>query len=150
MKYMNFVTKLVSLAVLMVFLFHYQSVATDRAAVREEHEAMAAEIESYNNEILAAAQEAEETGWQDGTYEGSGIGFGGDIVVSVTIADQKIASIEVLSAKDEDEAYFAQASEVLETIENKQTADVDTVSGATFSSTGLIEAVKNALAQAEG
>jgi uncharacterized protein with FMN-binding domain len=85
----------------------------------------------------------------DGVYEGTGEGFGGDVTVSVTVSDGRIDTIEVVSADDETPAYFAQAKAVLTSIRAKQTTDVDAVSGATFSSNGLKEAVENALSKAE-
>lgn len=86
--------------------------------------------------------------YKDGTYEGTGTGFGGDITVSVVVSDGKITKVEVLSAPKEDEAYLNTAKKVLEDIEKAQTAEVDTISGATFSSTGIIEAAKAALSEA--
>ena len=85
----------------------------------------------------------------DGVYEGTGEGFGGDVTVSVTVSDGRIDTIDVVSADDETPAYFAQAKAVLTSIRAKQTTDVDTVSGATYSSNGLKEAVENALSKAE-
>ena len=87
-------------------------------------------------------------GYKDGTYEGTGMGFGGEITVSVTVADGKVAEITVLSADGEDPAYYDQALAVLDEIVSAQSADVDTVSGATFSSTGLIDAAADALGKA--
>lgn len=95
---------------------------------------------------LAAADESGT--YKDGTYEGTGTGFRGTIKVSVTIKDSKIKSIKVLSKQD-DPAYFNRAkSGVLAAIVKKQTTNVDTVSGATYSSNGLISAVRNALKKA--
>lgn len=85
--------------------------------------------------------------YKDGTYYGTGIGFGGELSVKVVISDGKIASIEVVSNKD-DAAYFNRAKALLATIVEKQSTNVDTVSGATYSSVGLIQAVRNALSQA--
>ncbi|MDO4170494.1 MAG: FMN-binding protein [Lachnospiraceae bacterium] len=81
----------------------------------------------------------------DGTYEGTGTGFRGQIKVSVTVKDHKITAIRVLSKQD-DSAYFNRASSgVIQSILNKQSLKVDMVSGATYSSRGIIAAVKNAL-----
>lgn len=87
-------------------------------------------------------------GYKDGTYEGTGIGFGGEITVSVTVADGRVTDIAVLSADGEDPAYYDQALAVLDEIVSAQSAEVDTVSGATFSSTGLIDAAADALGKA--
>lgn len=85
--------------------------------------------------------------YKDGTYYGTGTGFGGALTVKVVIAEGKIASIEVVSNND-DAAYFNRAKALLSTIVATQSTNVDTVSGATYSSVGLINAVRNALSQA--
>lgn len=81
---------------------------------------------------------------EDGVYKGTGTGYEGDITVSVQIKDKQIVSIDILSSSD-DEAFFSRAKAVIDKIIEGQTLDVDTVSGATFSSRGIISAVKNAL-----
>lgn len=87
--------------------------------------------------------------WMDGVYTGTGSGFGGDVKVEVTVQDGKIASIKVLSHKD-GSSYMSKAKSVINRIISKQTTNVDTVSGATFSSQGIIKAVRNALSKASG
>lgn len=81
---------------------------------------------------------------EDGVYKGTGTGYAGDITVSVLIKDKQIVSIDILSFSD-DAAFFTRAKAVIDKIIEGQTLDVDTVSGATFSSRGIISAVKNAL-----
>lgn len=81
---------------------------------------------------------------EDGVYKGTGTGYAGNITVSVQIKDKQIVSIDILSSSD-DEAFFSRAKAVIDKIIEGQTLDVDTVSGATFSSRGIISAVKNAL-----
>lgn len=87
------------------------------------------------------------TTFKDGTYIGVGEGYKGDIKVSVVIKNSKIYKINILSTED-DEQFFSKARKLTSCIITKQTADVDTVSGATFSSNGIIEAVSNALQKA--
>ena len=89
-----------------------------------------------------------EGGYKDGTYQGSGTGFGGTITVQVKISGGKIASIEILSAAGETGSYFASAKGVISKMISGQTPNVDAVSGATYSSNGIIQAVQNALAKA--
>lgn len=48
-------------------------------------------------------------GWKDGTYEGEGQGFGGKVVVEVTIENGEITCIEVKEAQKEDSAYLEMA-----------------------------------------
>ena len=82
---------------------------------------------------------------KDGTYEGQANGYRGLVKVSVTVKDHKITEIKVLSNSD-DAAFFNRASTgVIKSILDKQSLKVDVVSGATYSSNGIIKAVKNAL-----
>ena len=145
-----FITRILSLALIIGVLLYYNGIAADRQAMVQAREAEIQAAEAHNAIVLAAGSEAQTSGWADGTYEGTGTGFGGDVVLSVTVADGKISSIEVVSASGEDAAYFSMARELLDTIVKKQSADVDTVSGATFSSHGIIDAVTAALQKAEG
>ncbi len=87
--------------------------------------------------------------YPDGTYYGTGEGFGGDITVAVVIKDQTIESVTILSADDETPEYFAQAAVLADAVVTAQSTDLDVVSGATYSSQGILEAVKNALAAAK-
>ncbi|MCD8353621.1 MAG: FMN-binding protein [Clostridiales bacterium] len=88
--------------------------------------------------------------WADGTYTGSARGFGGTIKVQVTIKDGKITAIQVLSHSGETASYFSKAKAIISRILKAQSPNVDTVSGATYSSTGIREAVKAALKKAAG
>ena len=67
-----------------------------------------------------------------------------EVTVAVTIKDKQITAIDILSSSD-DTAFFNRAKAVIDRIIAGQTLDVDVVSGATFSSNGIISAVKNAL-----
>ena len=87
-------------------------------------------------------------GYLDGTYTGTGEGYGGEITVSVTVSGGQITAIEIVSAPDETPAYLGQALGVIERILARQVPGVDAVSGATFSSEGIMEAVENALSGA--
>ena len=87
--------------------------------------------------------------YKDGTYTGEAEGYGGTIQVEVTLAGDEITSINVVSAPGEDSAYLSQAESVINSVISAQSTDVDTVSGATFSSTGILNAVDEALGKAE-
>lgn len=145
MKYMNFAIRTVSLLLILGVLWQYQHIAASRAAVVAERQQRIDEVEAYN---AALTEQDVASSYNDGTYEGAGMGFGGEITVSVTVADGKVAEITVLSADGEDPAYYDQALAVLDEIVSAQSTEVDTVSGATFSSTGLIEAAVDALGKA--
>ena len=70
----------------------------------------------------------------DGVYEGSGDGFGGKITVRLTVKNERLQKAEIISAK-----------KILDDAVKRQSTDVDTVSGATLSSNGIIAAMKDAL-----
>ncbi len=87
--------------------------------------------------------------YQDGTFEGVGEGFGGEIRIQLTVTSGRIADIQVLSAEKEDSSYLSMAEGIIADIIDAQSAEVDTISGATYSSTGIRQAVMQALEQAE-
>ena len=129
-------------------------------AARNQEAAIAQAKSDAKDKDNAAKEDAEETDteeesddsenvYKDGTYTGSAQGFGGAITVQVTLANDEITDIQVTSAPGEDSAYLSQGEGVISSIISAQSTDVDTVSGATFSSTGIINAVVDALGKAE-
>ncbi|MBQ8515102.1 MAG: FMN-binding protein [Ruminococcus sp.] len=102
---------------------------------------------SSNTQAPSVQKVTEPSAYRDGTYIGTGTGFAGPITVEVAVAGGKISGITMISHSD-DSPYIDSASALLNTIIARQTTNVDTVSGATFSSAGLIEAVRNALSDA--
>ncbi len=84
----------------------------------------------------------------DGVYTGTAKGFGGDVVMEVVIENDIITEINVVSAENEDDAYFDAAIAVVDAILENQSTNVDVVSGATFSSNGILGAVAEALGKA--
>ena len=98
--------RLLNLVLIVGVCFAYHNIATIRA----------------EKEAKIAAENSGSGSWKDGIYEGSGQGFGGQIVDN--------------------------AKKIIDTMKQKQTADVDVASGATYSSKGIIAAVQNALKEA--
>lgn len=82
---------------------------------------------------------------KDGTYEGSGSGFRGETKVTVEVSNGKISNITIDSYQDDQEFFSRASTTVIEEIIDNQSVDVDAVSGATYSSNGIKEAVANAL-----
>ena len=125
--------------------------ALEEAAKNQE--AAQAEAKDKSKETDSAESEEgsddSENVYKDGTYTGSAQGFGGAITVQVTLANDEITDIQVTGAPGEDSAYLSQAEGVISSIISAQSTDVDIVSGATFSSTGIINAVVDALGKAE-
>ncbi|MED1480622.1 FMN-binding protein [Bacillus altitudinis] len=88
-----------------------------------------------------------ETELKDGTFSGTGSNENGSISVSVTIKQGNITSVEITS----DNTRYGQSS--ISSFPNevviRQSADVDTVSGATLSTQDFETAVAQALEQAK-
>ena len=118
-------------AVLAVFGF--------RAARKNGEEA----VEEQNTQHTVSS----DASYKDGTYEGSATGHSGKMTVSVTIANGEITEINIVDTGD-DEEYLIDARDVIPEIIEKQSLDVDTVSGATHSCKGIIKAVGKALESA--
>lgn len=97
----------------------------------------------------SAGDLAQTSQYKDGKYQGQANGYGGAISVEVTVAQGEISQIQILLADKEDKAYFDMATKIVDSIKENQSTDVDTVSGATFSSTGILNAVKQALEKAK-
>ncbi|NNU77145.1 4Fe-4S binding protein [Clostridium estertheticum] len=88
--------------------------------------------------------------YKDGTYTGSGSGFrGGTTQMSVTIKDNKITKVETVSNGDTPDFYARAESTIISQIVSTQSTTVDTVSGATYSSEGIISATQEALSKAK-
>ena len=122
----------------------------DAAKAQEEAKAAAANASLKETAgDITAADSSNDNVYKDGTYTGEAQGFGGTIQVQVTLASDEITDIQVTSAPGEDSAYLSQGEGVISSILSAQSTDVDTISGATFSSTGIINAVVDALGKAE-
>jgi uncharacterized protein with FMN-binding domain len=87
--------------------------------------------------------------YTDGTYTGSASGYRGTTKVQVTVANGYITDVSVLSTGDDMEFFNKAKNTVIAEIKEAQSTNVDTVSGATFSSNGIINAVANALSGTE-
>lgn len=94
------------------------------------------------------AQEVAEIAFTPGTYEGTAAGYNGDVVLSVTFSEDAIESIEVVSSVETehvgDVAYDILFPEIIE----YTSTGVDAVSGATFTSRAVFNAVNAAAEQA--
>lgn len=82
----------------------------------------------------------------DGTYEGTGTGRGGNIVVELTIADNKISDINV-KEHHESEGISEAMNIMTEAMIATNSIGVDAVSGATITSAGFRTAVKDAFSK---
>lgn len=121
--------------------------AVKNALTGEKDSGKTAENPGKGEGSTTVAEVADAAAYKDGTYYGSATGFAGPIKVKVVISGGKIASIEIVSTSD-GSSYISKASAITGKIVSFQSTNVDTVSGATYSSVGIINAVRNALAQA--
>lgn len=149
MKYKGFILRVVDLLLIVGILGLYQNTALARAQAVAERQQEIQEVEAWNAEVLQAeAEEEASTGLKDGVYEGTGLGFGDDITVQITVQDGRMTDITVLSADGEDRPYYKQALTMLDGMLSAQTGDVDLVTGATLTCEGLRDAVQDALGKA--
>ena len=140
----EFWVRLVSMLAIVGILLGYNSVL-DARAKEEEIARLSAQVAGNGQ---SDSGNGGSTNYKDGTYTGEADGFGGTIQVEVKIEKSKIAEINVISAEKEDGAYLSMAKDIIPKIIDAQSADIDTISGATFSSTGIKNASEQALEKA--
>ena len=170
MKYQSFIMRVLCLLLIVGAVLGYNSMQKKDSDTEKDQQIASLTtrveaLEKQQDEILSALEEvakaqeeaenasseeeSEDLVYKNGTYTGDGQGFGGNIQVQVTLENDTITDIQVVSAPGEDSAYLSQGQGVISTILASQSTDVDTISGATFSSTGIINAVNDALGKAE-
>ena len=140
----EFWVRLVSMLAIVGVLLGYNSVL-DARAKEDEIARLSAQVAGNGQSDI---ENGGSTNYKDGTYTGEADGFGGTIQVEVKIEKSKIAEINVISAEKEDGAYLSMAKDMIPKIIDAQSADIDTISGATFSSTGIKNASEQALEKA--
>lgn len=144
----TFWIKTCNLLVLAALIFGYNAVLHSRSQ-EETITKLQNELTQQETEDSAASDVEAASPYADGTYNGEAQGYGGTVSVAVTIQEGTITDVAIVSAKQEDAAYFDAAKGVIDEILEAQTTAVDTVSGATFSSNGILHAVADALGKAE-
>lgn len=82
-------------------------------------------------------------------YQGVGEGYNGSITVKVGYVDNKIYKIRVIDHQEDYEWYSKAKKPIIEAVIAKQSTDIDGISGATYTSDGLIEAIANAMSKVE-
>ncbi|MGL5575002.1 MAG: FMN-binding protein [Sarcina sp.] len=87
--------------------------------------------------------------YTNGTYTGQAFGYNGEIEVAVTINSNNINNIKI--TKINDTPSYAQQPSILipQEIISFQSTNINAISGATSTSFGIINAVKNALSKAK-
>ena len=134
-------------ALMMCGLISVGNLTVDNTTVYAgEEQALSSIIELADKDTLAVETTEEKAGpFTDGVYTGRGDGFRGDVQVQVTVENGLISDITVLSAQDDAQYFNRAVSGIVAAILEQQSPNVDVVSGATFSSRGIMEAVADAL-----
>ena len=136
--YRNDFAKAINLVVIVAVLAWFSSFAA-RAVAHDE--AVAAQI-------LEAERAASRGAYpNDGVFTGAAQGYGGLVRMQVTIEGGYIDAVEIVDASSEDEAWLDMASVLPERIVAAQSTDIDVVSGATYTSAGILNGATEALRQ---
>lgn len=151
----EFSVRLVSAIAVVCIMITYNAVAENRK-LKDENNRLMSKCEGMQidqDKIIRAfnsvyENEASFNDIADGVYFGSAQGFDGEIEVSVEIESGKIKTINIVSVGDDDYAFFESAKSVIDIMIANQSVEVDVISGATFSSRGIIDATKNAIEKA--
>lgn len=96
----------------------------------------------------SSAQAPGANGYNAGEYTGTGNGNNGEIKVKVVFSDTEIESVEILEHGESEGICEPAMEQVPEQIVSAQSSKVDGVSGATMTSNGIMQAVKDAMEQA--
>lgn len=132
------VMKVVNLAAVLAVLFAFSAWATEAQA----HDA------AVEEQIIAAERAAHRGPYPtDGVFSGAAEGFGGLVEMQATIEDGYITSVDILDASHEGDAWLDMAIVLLDQIEKEQTTNLDVVSGATYTSAGILNGTAEALRQ---
>ncbi len=135
--------KLISAVCVVAAVCAYASWAANAASADE---AVRAQMKA--DEEAARATSSERGPYAtDGVFTGTAQGYGGPVTTQVTVENGYITAVEVVEHSGETEAYFSQADPLTEAVVEAQTTAVDTVSGATFSSAGILNGATEALQQ---
>ena len=98
-------------------------------------------------EVLTSDPQPEETSVVDGTYSATALGYEGNITVEIVVKDGEVTYV-YFSSYEDDEEYKVYSDDLIKAIKEHPLDDIDTVSGATFSTRGVIKAYEAALKKA--
>lgn len=86
----------------------------------------------------------------DGVFSGTAEGYGGPVTTEVTVENGWITAVDILDASKEDDAWLEMAIVLPDRVLDAQTPSIDVVSGATFTSLGILNGVTDALIDSMG
>ena len=122
------------------------------AASLEEYELTQMSIDDLQIETAESGQtDTTEQGtvYADGVFTGVADGYGPNLTVEVTILNNTITDVTVVSHNEVSRRYWETAvEEIPQAIVESQCVQVDSISGATYTSVGIKNAVLDALSQA--
>ncbi|MFV0362058.1 MAG: FMN-binding protein [Suipraeoptans sp.] len=139
----TFIIRVINIVLVVVAITGYNFVVESRDAADETARLKYEAAQQKEN------PQSVESKFTDGVFNGEGTGFGGTVSVDVTVINGEISQIDIIASEGEDAAYLEMAKDMIPEMLENQTANVDTISGATFSSSGIKEAVEAALEEAE-
>lgn len=139
--------KTINLVAIIIIVLCYQNVAFGRnKKIEKQNHHNQIVQEKWEKESLKLNKKENKKIYKDGEFEGSGNGFGGEIVVLVTMKNDHIKDIKIIKSNGETPEYISEVKDKLpKQIISKDSTDVDVVSGATLSSNGVLSAVENAI-----
>ena len=97
--------------------------------------------------VLMACSSGSDSG-PSGEYSGTAVGFGGDVTVTLKLDGGKITSADIKGDQETDSVGQAAFAELSDQLVKKGSAEIDGVSGATFTSNAVKEAAAAALSEA--
>ncbi|MDO4493064.1 MAG: FAD-binding protein [Clostridia bacterium] len=100
--------------------------------------------------LMGSVAAGAESTWNAGTYSANAKGFAGDVTVTVTADANGITDVTVTGANETPALGGAAMPQLAEAIKAAQSADVETVTGATVTSTAVKNAAAEAIALAKG
>lgn len=116
-----------------------------RIAVPEQSASPSLSGEFASEQVVSADDSSPAARYVDGVYTGTGTGFRGAISAQVTVESGRITDVTILSSSDDKDFFQRAQNGVIPAILQEQSVNVSAVSGATYSSRGILEAVADAL-----
>ena len=105
------------------------------------------DVKTKSNLSISIEDTKKDVVLKDGKYHGEGMGNNGNMELEVTIKEGKITDIEFIKFIDDKEFFDIETDgqQMISKVIEAQSYDVDGISGATYSSNGFLDAVKDAL-----
>lgn len=143
--------RFLTLMVAATFFIHLVDVGISGVALLQVPAADISDETELSQENLAAMQSIadENIVYSDGVYTGVADAYGPDLTVEVTIANNLITNVVVVSHNEVRQRFWeTPVEEIPIAIVEAQSVEVDSISGATYTSVGIKNAVLDALTQA--